>query len=79
MIADEQTHTVADRSGGRRRFARFFGYDDRAAFAKDLLAHLNCVQNHYSRLFEGDPTGTEKLPDIDYSRAPTTTGCSNIF
>lgn len=26
------------------------------------------MQNHYSRLFEGDPTGTEKLPDIDYSK-----------
>ena len=70
MIADEQTHTLPAEAEAVERFARFFGYDDRAAFAKDLLAHLNCVQNHYSRLFEGDPTGTEKLPDIDYSKGP---------
>jgi glutamate-ammonia-ligase adenylyltransferase len=66
MVADEQTHTLPAEAEAVERFARFFGYDDRAAFAHDLLAHLNCVQNHYSRLFEGDPTGVEKLPDVDY-------------
>ncbi|CAN5430506.1 bifunctional [glutamine synthetase] adenylyltransferase/[glutamine synthetase]-adenylyl-L-tyrosine phosphorylase [soil metagenome] len=66
MVADEQTHTLPDEAEAVERFARFFGYDDRATFAKDLLAHLNCVQNHYSRLFEGDQTGAEKLPDVDY-------------
>ena len=70
MVADEQTHALPDDVDAVERFARFFGYDDRASFAKDLLAHLNCVQNHYSRLFEGDPTGTEKLPDIDYGKGP---------
>jgi len=54
MIADEQTHALPDDIEAVERFARFFGYDDRASFAKDLLAHLNCVQNHYGRLFEGD-------------------------
>jgi glutamate-ammonia-ligase adenylyltransferase len=52
------------------RFANFFGYDSRASFAKDLLGHLNIVQGHYSKLFEGDPTGTAKLPDVDYSGGP---------
>ncbi|EKS42816.1 glutamate-ammonia-ligase adenylyltransferase [Afipia clevelandensis ATCC 49720] len=70
MVADEQTHALPDDIEAVERFARFFGYDDRASFAKDLLAHLNCVQNHYGRLFEGDPTGTEKLPDIDYGKGP---------
>ncbi len=70
MVADEQTHALPEDVEAVERFARFFGYDDRASFAKDLLAHLNCVQNHYSRLFEGDPTGTAKLPDIDYSKGP---------
>ncbi len=70
MVADEQTHALPDEVEAVERFARFFGYDDRASFAKDLLAHLNCVQNHYSRLFEGDPTGTAKLPDIDYGKGP---------
>ena len=70
MVADEQTHSLPEDAEAVERFARFFGYDDRASFAKDLLAHLNCVQNHYSRLFEGDPTGTAKLPDIDYGKGP---------
>ena len=70
MVADEQTHSLPTEAEAVERFARFFGYDDRASFAKDLLAHLNCVQNHYSRLFEGDPAGTEKLPDVDYSAGP---------
>jgi glutamate-ammonia-ligase adenylyltransferase len=66
MVADEQTHTLPAEAEAVERFARFFGYDDRASFARDLLAHLNCVQSHYSRLFEGDPGGTEKLPDVNY-------------
>ncbi len=67
MVADEQTHALPGDAEAVERFARFFGYEDREAFAKVLLAHLECVQNHYGRLFEGDPTGTEKLPDMDYS------------
>ena len=70
MIADEQTHALPEDVEAVERFARFFGYDDRVSFATDLLAHLNCVQNHYSRLFEGDPTGTAKLPDINYGAGP---------
>jgi glutamate-ammonia-ligase adenylyltransferase len=66
MIADEQTHTLPDDAEAVERFAHFFGYDSRAAFAKDLLGHLNIVQGHYSKLFEGDPTGTAKLPQVDY-------------
>ena len=70
MIADEQTHSLPEHREDVEHFARFFGYDNRDAFAADLLAHLNCVQSHYERLFEGDPTGTEKLPDIDYGAGP---------
>ncbi|CAN5173134.1 bifunctional [glutamine synthetase] adenylyltransferase/[glutamine synthetase]-adenylyl-L-tyrosine phosphorylase [soil metagenome] len=70
MVADEQTHTLPDDVASVERFARFFGYDDRASFAKDLLAHLNRVQNHYGRLFEGDPAGAEKLPDLNYGAGP---------
>src|ERR1019366_2992239 len=55
MVADEQTHTLPDDIEAVERFARFFGYDSRAAFAKDLLGHLNIVQGHYGKLFEGDP------------------------
>src|SRR5438477_2613645 len=66
MIADEQTHSLPDNAEAVECFANFFGYESRDAFARDLIGHLNIVQGHYSRLFEGDPTGTEKLPDVDY-------------
>jgi glutamate-ammonia-ligase adenylyltransferase len=67
MIADEQTHSLPDNVEAVERFARFLGYPDRAAFAHDLLGRLDIVQGHYAKLFEGDPTGTAKLPDIDYA------------
>src|ERR1700726_2544591 len=70
MVADEQTHTLPDTAEAMERFARFFGYEGRAAFAKDLLGHLNVVQGHYAKLFEGDPTGTAKLPAADYGAGP---------
>jgi glutamate-ammonia-ligase adenylyltransferase len=70
MIADEQTHTLPADIEGIERFARFFGYENRAAFAADLLRHLNCVQGHYERLFEGDPAAPEQAPDVDYGAGP---------
>ncbi len=70
MIADEQTHTLPADIEAMERFARFLGFDDRAAFADELLVHLNCVQGHYSRLFEGDPAGTAKLPSVEYTAGP---------
>src|SRR3982074_3066029 len=70
MMADEQTHALPDDIEAVERFANFFGYASRAAFAKDLLGHLNIVQGHYGKLFEGDPTGTAKLPAADYSAGP---------
>ena len=70
MIADEQTHALPEEAEAVERFANFFGYESRQAFAKDLVGHLNIVQGHYSRLFEGDPAGTEKLPDLNYAAGP---------
>src|ERR1700687_5944863 len=70
MVADEQTHTLPDDVEAVGRFAGFFGYDRRAAFAKGVLGHLNVVQAHYSKLFEGDPTGDVQLPAADYSAGP---------
>jgi [glutamine synthetase] adenylyltransferase / [glutamine synthetase]-adenylyl-L-tyrosine phosphorylase len=70
MVADEQTHALPDDAEAVERFANFFGYDSRASFARDLLGHLKTVQGHYSKLFEGDPTGTAKLPDVSYSGGP---------
>ena len=70
MMADEQTHALPDEPEAVERFANFFGYPSRAAFASDLLGHLNVVQGHYSKLFEGDPTGTATLPKADYGAGP---------
>src|SRR6478736_4193119 len=54
MIADEQTHALPDEKEVVERFAWFFGYPDREAFARDLLRQLELVQGHYEKLFEGD-------------------------
>jgi [glutamine synthetase] adenylyltransferase / [glutamine synthetase]-adenylyl-L-tyrosine phosphorylase len=70
MIADEQTHSLPEDVEGVERFAHFLGYNGREAFARDLLGHLAIVQDHYGKLFEGDPTGTAKLPAVDYGAGP---------
>jgi glutamate-ammonia-ligase adenylyltransferase len=70
MVADEQTHTLPETVEGVEDFARFFGYPDRAAFATDLIGHLEIVQGHYGKLFEGDPRGDAILPAIDYAAGP---------
>ena len=70
MVADEQTHALPDDRKGVEQFARFFGYESRDAFAGDLLKHLTIVQGHYAKLFEGDPAGTAKLPEVDYAAGP---------
>ena len=70
MVADEQTHTLPEDPQAIEQFARFFGYENRAGYAKDLLAHLTIVQGHYAKLFEGDPAGTAKLPDVNYGGGP---------
>ncbi|MBR0713991.1 bifunctional [glutamine synthetase] adenylyltransferase/[glutamine synthetase]-adenylyl-L-tyrosine phosphorylase [Bradyrhizobium liaoningense] len=70
MIADEQTHALPDDKEAVERFAWFFGYTSREAFARDLLRQLEIVQGHYEKLFEGDPTGTVQLPAVDYGAGP---------
>ena len=70
MIADEQTHALPDDKEAVERLAWFFGYDSRESFARDLLRQLGIVQGHYEKLFEGDPTGTAKLPALDYGAGP---------
>ncbi|WGD49646.1 bifunctional [glutamine synthetase] adenylyltransferase/[glutamine synthetase]-adenylyl-L-tyrosine phosphorylase [Bradyrhizobium sp. CB1650] len=71
MIADEQTHALPEDKEAVGRFAWFFGYENREAFASDLLRQLEIVQGHYEKLFEGDdPTGTANLPALDYRVGP---------
>ncbi|HET6838264.1 MAG TPA: bifunctional [glutamine synthetase] adenylyltransferase/[glutamine synthetase]-adenylyl-L-tyrosine phosphorylase, partial [Bradyrhizobium sp.] len=70
MVADEQTHTLPETAEAMERFARFLGHDSREDFAKRLLGHLNVVQEHYGKLFEGDPIGAAKMPAVDYGAGP---------
>jgi glutamate-ammonia-ligase adenylyltransferase len=55
MIADEQTHTLPEEPEALDRFAKFFGYKDRDAFAAELTTYLRSVQAHYASLFEDAP------------------------
>ncbi|MEZ5764256.1 MAG: bifunctional [glutamine synthetase] adenylyltransferase/[glutamine synthetase]-adenylyl-L-tyrosine phosphorylase [Xanthobacteraceae bacterium] len=67
MMADEQTHTLPEDREALERFARFLGYENRDAFAVVLVGHLQCVQQHYSRLFEGD-AATPAAPAAEFHR-----------
>ena len=55
MVNDEQTQTLPSENEGLERFARFLGFENRDAFAKVLLGHLDSVQRYYARLFEKTP------------------------
>jgi len=71
MVNDEQTHTLPDDSEGLARFARFAGYPDREAFARELLMHLGKVQRGYAKLFEAEAPDAPELvfpPDEDDRR-----------
>jgi glutamate-ammonia-ligase adenylyltransferase len=54
MVNDEQTHTLPDDRSSVERFARFAGYENRDAFARQLLLHLGKVQQGYAKLFEAE-------------------------
>ncbi len=70
MVADEQTHALPEEPEAVERFSCFFGYENRVAFARDLLGHLNVVQSHYEKLFEGEPAEIAKFPAVDYGAGP---------
>jgi glutamate-ammonia-ligase adenylyltransferase len=55
MVNDEQTQTLPSEREGLERFSRFLGFENRDAFAKVLLGHLDKVQRYYARLFEKAP------------------------
>lgn len=68
MIADEQTHTLPEEVEAVERFARFLGFADRASFADVLLGHLHRVQQHYSKLFEGETAAPSIFPASEFRR-----------
>ena len=70
MIGDEQTHTLPEEADAMARFACFLGFADRDAFARELVRHLQRVQTHYSKLFEGEAARAPGLPAPDFARGP---------
>ena len=56
MVDDKQTHTLPEDAAGLAAIATFLGYPDAAAFERDLLQRLRCVEGHYARLFEEAPS-----------------------
>ena len=65
MVNDEQTQKLPETRAEVERFARFFGFENRDAFARVLVAHLQAVQRHYERLFEKQGTETD-LPALNF-------------
>jgi glutamate-ammonia-ligase adenylyltransferase len=59
MVNDEQTHALPAEEKAFDAFARFCGFDDPQIFEAEVRRTLECVQGHYSRLFESaDELGT---------------------
>jgi glutamate-ammonia-ligase adenylyltransferase len=69
MVADEQTHTLPLAIDELERFARFFGFPDRAGFAEMLAPHLRNVQRHYAALFEGAPEAEARRLGLQFPPA----------
>jgi [glutamine synthetase] adenylyltransferase / [glutamine synthetase]-adenylyl-L-tyrosine phosphorylase len=61
MVRDEQTHNVPGDATAFARLAHFAGFAGPDDLAAKLRSALECVQGHYSRLFEdaGDLGGTD--------------------
>jgi glutamate-ammonia-ligase adenylyltransferase len=56
MVNDQQTHTLPEDPAGLAAIAVFLGYPDAAAFEKEMLDTLHCVESHYAHLFEEAPS-----------------------
>ena len=52
MVNDEQTHSLPDQNEAFESLARFAGFASAPAFESKLRQTFECVQGHYSRLFE---------------------------
>lgn len=74
MIDDEQTHSLPLAEAELDRVACFMGFAERESFAKALTTRLECVRDHYTKLFETAPplgeeggslvfTGTDDDPE----------------
>lgn len=74
MIEDEQTHSLPTTDADLDHVACFMGFENLKSFSAALTKRLECVRDHYAKLFETAPplseergslvfTGTEDDPD----------------
>jgi glutamate-ammonia-ligase adenylyltransferase len=56
MIEDQQTHSLPKHDSGLDNVARFMGFASRDELGARLTSELQCVQGHYTRLFESQPS-----------------------
>ncbi|HWA31511.1 MAG TPA: bifunctional [glutamine synthetase] adenylyltransferase/[glutamine synthetase]-adenylyl-L-tyrosine phosphorylase, partial [Rhizomicrobium sp.] len=54
MIEDQQTHSLPKSDEELAHVACFMGFANTESFSAVLLTHLNAVQGHYLKLFEGE-------------------------
>lgn len=67
MIEDEQTHSMPKTVDGLSNVARFMGSAETQAFADTLRRHLQRVQSHYAKLFEGKPSLSEETGSLVFT------------
>ena len=67
MLRDEQTQRLPNDAEDLERFARFSGFESRAAFEAALLGHARRVQGHYALLFEAEPDLSSDVGDLVFS------------
>ena len=74
MVADRQLHELPQRPADVARFATFMGFPHAAAFAAELLRHLDQVRAHYAEVFELVPEPLDvalAAPELDFSGVDT--------
>ncbi len=67
MIEDEQTHSMPKTVEGLSNVARFMGFAVTQTFADTLSNHLQRVQAHYAKLFEGKPSLSEETGSLVFT------------
>jgi [glutamine synthetase] adenylyltransferase / [glutamine synthetase]-adenylyl-L-tyrosine phosphorylase len=67
MIEDEQTHSLPKTAEGLSNVARFMGFAVTQTFSDTLRDHLQRVQAHYAKLFEGKPSLSEATGSLVFT------------
>lgn len=65
MVNDDQTHEIPTSDEDLLRVSKFMGYDALESFEKDLIGHLNCVNNLFHNLLQ-DTNQTEEDNSLSF-------------